>query len=355
VKTQTAPRIGAVLAALLLALAAACTTPPPPVLQPTDQPAAPPAAGQGAGLIGVNPDVASTPNARTKTVTYGPWTVPAATGTAHGEEGMISDALAWGVPKPCTNCYVTSMHATLKYADGRDANTDTGQWLHHIVLSSMGYPDPTCGGTLVGLLGEKFFASGNERTRARFPAGYGYHVGRYDSWNLLYDLMNSTTAPAPVKVEMTFDWVPDTTPGMHPLRPVWLDVGNCGQSAVVAGAGAYQYSRTWTLKRQGKVIGLGGHLHDGGTHLTVRDADTGALLCTSVAGYGGPGYEGPPGHQAAYLSSMSQCLAPDGAHAVGAVTNGERLSITAYYDADLHPQHGDHPVMGIAMVFVSPS
>jgi hypothetical protein len=379
VEKTAASRIGAGSAAVLLIMAlVACTT---PRSQPMADPAVPPPDGVGAGVRGVNPDIASTPGAITSTVTYGPWTVPAAVGTDHGQEGMLENKLAFGVAKPCTNCYVTNIQATLKYADGRPANIDTGQWLHHMLLASSARTDAICSLSVMGLIGERFFASGNERTRARFPAGYGYPVGTWDSWTLVYDLMNASMAPSNVKIEMTYQWVPRTTPSMKPVRPVWLDVGPCGQADVPAGTGTYQFSRDWTVNRPGKVIGIGAHLHDGGTHLTVKNETAGQVVCTSVAGYGGPGYEDPEGamdhgqgagqsgsppstdghghtdvdHARLHLSSMTQCLAPTGDQPVALLASGQRVSITAYYDADKHPQHGGHPVMGIAILYTAPA
>lgn len=366
---------GGLVALLFLVGAVACnqpsTQPPPPP---------PPPGGAGGGVLGVNPDIPTTPGARTSVVTYGPWTVPASRGTEHGQEGMLRNRLAFNVPKPCTNCYITSVQPTLKWEDGRVANVDTGQWLHHMVLASSARSDPNCGLSILGLLGERIFASGNERTRVRAPVGYGYRIGALDSWNLIYDLMNSTMTPSRVKIEVTFGWVPDTTPGMKALRPVWLDVNQCGNSEVPARTGSYQYTYNWTVNVPGKLIGAGGHLHDGGTHITIRNESTGQLVCTSVAGYGGPGYEDPegPGHEhdgdhggtppttdghghtdadhaRMHLSSMTQCVAPDGDRPVTTFTAGQRVSMTAYYDADKWSQHGGHPVMGIAVIYIAAS
>ena len=159
-----------------------------------------------------------------------------------------------------------------------------------MVLASSARPDPLCSVSILSFLGERFFASGNERTRVRTPPGYGYPVGAADRWNLIYDLMNSNLAASRVKIEMTYQWVPNTTPGMKPLRPVWLDVNQCGTSEVPAGTGTYQYQYNWNVNVPGKLIGIGGHLHDGGTHIAIRNATTASphdeLLCNSVADWG---------------------------------------------------------------------
>jgi hypothetical protein len=36
------------------------------------------------------------------------------------------------IAKPCSRCYILAMNAGLEYLDGKDANTDTNMWLHHV-------------------------------------------------------------------------------------------------------------------------------------------------------------------------------------------------------------------------------
>jgi hypothetical protein len=116
-------RRGALLGLLaLVVVAVACTTPGGPL---------PPPAGVGDPIVGVNPDIQGTPGAQVKTIRYGPWTVPAATGTGHANAGMIKDKSLIGAERPCGDCYVTGITVDLKYPDGRVANSDTGLWLHH--------------------------------------------------------------------------------------------------------------------------------------------------------------------------------------------------------------------------------
>jgi hypothetical protein len=340
------------VAALLAAGTVACTRPVP---GPSPGSTAPPAAG--GAVVGVNPAIDSTPGARRTTLTYGPWEVSPTTGPAHDEQGMLAGA-AVAVRKPCTYCYLTGFWADLKGPGGQSVNTDTGQWLHHVVLLSTAGTDPRCGRSGVGVFGERFFASGNERTRARFPAGYGYPVGGLDVWTLVYEMMNETPEMSSLSVDITYEWVPATTAGMKPLRPAWLDVATCDTSTVPAGTGAYDYTGSWTVNRPGNVIGIGGHLHDGGTKIDLVNESTGDQLCTMTAGYGGPGYEGMAAHgpgapHASHLSSMTQCVAPTGDRPVGRLASGDQVVMTAHYDADQHPQHGDHPVMGIVILFVA--
>ena len=62
--------------------------------------------------------------------------------------------------KPCTDCLITWMEADLHYANGTPANADTNLWLHHTVLVNTAGQDTACHAPY-----ERFFASGNERTK----------------------------------------------------------------------------------------------------------------------------------------------------------------------------------------------
>jgi hypothetical protein len=110
----------------------------------------------------------------TKTVRYGPFTIPAGSET---DPGMIHNQLRFAVPRPCVDCFITSFTPDLVYADGTRATMATGPMLHHVVFTSQFRSDATCSGTWLGLAGERFFASGNERTKIALPAGYGTAIG----------------------------------------------------------------------------------------------------------------------------------------------------------------------------------
>lgn len=327
ITVSTARRHAAVLLVALAGLSASlvsCTRPP----------TTPPGGGQPG----------------TKTVRYGPFTVPAA---APGRMGMLSNNLAFNVEKPCSDCYITRMQAGLVNPDGTTANVDQGLWLHHMVMFDSAKQDLTCPGTGVGLLGQRFFSSGNERTAVDGLDGYGYRIGANDSWTLIYDLMNMTAERKPVYITVSFDYIPATTPGIKELTPMWLDINQCGTSERPAKTGQYSYGYTWRATRPGRLLGIAGHIHDGGTHLTIEH--NGQLVCDSKAGYGGPAYtEGPgsvdmPGM--AHLSSMTICRG-SAAQPVATIRTGDQIQLTAFYDSNAHMQMGDEPVMGIAVGYL---
>ncbi|KAL2260503.1 hypothetical protein VTK26DRAFT_5465 [Humicola hyalothermophila] len=99
----------------------------------------------------------SSANAQRAKVKYGPNTVPAT--TVHDGIGTY---YLQTVP-PCADCFITYAKAGLKYPDGSTANTNSGLWLHHVLVSNIEGSSQTC-----SLLGPPIFASGNERTAVDF-------------------------------------------------------------------------------------------------------------------------------------------------------------------------------------------
>ena len=162
---------------------------------------------------------------------WGPFVLPPA---GAGGDADHADVVIPDGPKPCTGCYLVGIEPDLVYADGTSANLDTGVMLHHAVFFASDKVDATCGGAPgFGELGERFFAAGNERTGGVLPAGFGYQVSD-GPWNGVFHVMNHSAVPRTVFVELRTRWVRD---GVQPVRPVWLDMGNCGTSEYEVPAG----------------------------------------------------------------------------------------------------------------------
>jgi len=212
---------------------------------------------------------------------------------------------------PCTNCWITRLEPDLIYQgdashpDGtvanynNNSNTD-GVWLHHFVIVD------GCN------LNNRIIASGNERTILQEPPGYGYFIGPGCSWLLNYHIHNSGINERHVAIRLNVTY---QTTALASAVPVWLDVSSNLNSEYTAPANpTYSDNHTgdtgmhadYTMSIQGKIIGMGGHVHDYG--ISVSAFNTGAgdrpkdWICTSVAGYGSgsvylsTGGSGAPGH-----------------------------------------------------------
>jgi hypothetical protein len=272
----------------------------------------------------------------TKVVRYGPFTLPAQT---EAGPGMINNKLQLAVRRPCLDCYITSFRPNLVYGDGSSATMDTGAMLHHFVLTSQFRGDATCGGSWLGLAGERFFASGDERTALELPSGYGYRVRWYDSWNLLVDLMNHATTSQTVYVEVTFTYRPYWE-SVRSVRPVWLDIDQCGDSEYSIPAGFSDTHWDWNVNVPGSIVAMIGHLHGHGVAIEATNESRGGVsICKSVATLDPMNVHG--------VESMSTCTGDP----LATVHQGETVRLHSMYQSS----HAADDVMGIMLAYVRPS
>jgi hypothetical protein len=289
------------------------------------------------------------PGEQTTPVRYGPYTLQGATpgpdGHAHAHSG---NRFQLNVQKPCTDCYITAMQAQLVNTAGQVVGISTGPQLHHMVLfnSQNGRTDATCP-TGLGLLGQRFFASGDERTMHDLPPGYGYKVNADARWNLIWDMGNFSTQSQTVYYQVNFTWVPASTANMRDVEPIWLDIVQCGISQYPVPAGVSQRSYSWTVNRPGDLLTIVGHLHDHGVNLAIRNDTTGQLICDTRAAYGeSPMYVDSHGER--HISSMSRCGGRQATAPVTSLASGQRVTITAHYDAP----EAIPDVMGISVGYI---
>jgi hypothetical protein len=270
----------------------------------------------------------------TKTIEYGPWTIPAGSGDPHDHmgAGMIDNQIVQNIAKPCTGCTIIGVTPDLVYTNGTKATVSEGPMLHHAAFfaQSSGKSDVTCGNSGPGILGERFFASGDERTAVDLTSlPYGYKVNSTETWNMVIDLMNWATTSKTVKLKMTIKYATGTdATSRAPLRPVWLDADGCSfDSLISVPVGLSDTHYDWKASFGGKLIAAAGHIHDHGVNVELTNQSAGgALLCNSVAGYGGAGYETPDGRK--HVSSMNVCTG----NPIATVTKGQTLRLHANYN-----------------------
>jgi hypothetical protein len=288
-------------------------------------------------LVAVAPAEPAHAATYTRVVRYGPFTIPG--GTA-ADPGMINNNLRFAVQRPCIDCYITSFTPDLVYADGTPATMDNGGvMLHHTVFTSQFRRDATCGNAWLGLAGERFFASGDERTAITFPAGYGYRVRWYDSWNQLVDLMNHSSTAKTVYVQVTYTYRPSWE-SVKTVRPVWLDIDQCGDSEYSIPAGFSERYWDWRVNVPGNVVAMIGHVHGHGVAVeATNESRGGQSICRSVAE--------PDPMDIHRVLSMSTC-------------SGDPLAVLQRDDiVRLHSEyqsaHAADDVMGIMLGYVNPS
>lgn len=128
---------------------------------------------------------------------------------------------------PCKNCTITYVHASLEYPNGTYANANTSAWLHHCVMINLAHTDTVCGPNYYGH-GQRWFASGNERTPASFTLDghipLGYHIGASDIMVMEAELMNQALFNQTVMLAITYEWIDGSPDDFFAIRPIWMDI-----------------------------------------------------------------------------------------------------------------------------------
>jgi hypothetical protein len=293
----------------------------------------------------------------TKVIEYGPYTIPAGGGDPHdhGSMGQLKNQIVFNISKPCTGCTLIGATPDLVYTNGAKANITEGPMLHHAVFmaQSSGKTDATCGNSGPGQLGERFFATGNERTAIDLQSlNYGYKVNSSETWNMVYDLMNWETTSKTVKIKMTWKYATGSDhTNRAPLRPVWLDADGCSMdSEISVPFGVSDTHFDWNATFGGKMIAAAGHIHDHGVNVEVTNKSAGeALLCNSKAGYGGPGYVTHVDGRS-HISSMGVCTG----NPLGTIKSGDTLRLHGIYNVP-EGHHAINDAMIIAIAYINPS
>jgi hypothetical protein len=210
--------------------------------------------------------------------------------------------------------------------------------LHHFVIGALNKVDTACPNRKVaGLFVQPLIGSGMERTPITFQDPYALEVNANDAWGAVWHLMNMSGTARTVYVKYTLGvQYGATADNTRFITPFWADARGCpaGETWDVPGnggvGGVETYTKSWPMPFDGYLIGIGGHLHDGGISITTKHGD-GSFLCQNLATYA-----------SGMLDVISACPMHD------TVTAGEMISVTSRYDNSA--PHDD--VMGIAVMFL---
>jgi hypothetical protein len=190
-----------------------------------------------------------------------------------------------GVEKPAVDGWITRIKPDLVNVDG-SIPLSSKVMFHHGVWLNSSRKDATAVGSGVNL--ERFYATGEEKTIASFPKGYGYQYKATDIWLLNHMIHNLTPQAMTLYATYTIDFIPADSPaaeGIKPVTPIWMDVQN-GHSLypvfdVHRGTGGkdgrFTYpdeaknpypdgnkQNEWTVDRDGVLLSTAGHVHAGG-------------------------------------------------------------------------------------------
>jgi len=206
-------------------------------------------------------------------------------------QNRIDNKTITGLERPAANGWITRIQPDLVRADGSVPKSSQIMF-HHGVWINNSYNDTTGGS------GERFYATGEEKTIVDLPDGFGYRYKKTDNWVFNNMIHNLTPEAMTLYAAYTVNFIPDTAPtaaGIRPVRPIWMDVENGSGYPVFdthrdsGGAdGEFTYPQDtpggpygggrkkneWTVDRDGVLINTTGHVHTGGlnTELFMRRA-----------------------------------------------------------------------------------
>jgi hypothetical protein len=219
---------------------------------------------------------------------------------------------------------------------------------------------------------ERFFAAGNERTTLDLTGAKvggkntAYFIGKEDKFRFIVDMMNMNMEDRTMYLTMTYEFVDGPLPsGWKSIKPIWLDVNQCGTSEVHAPHADQKFtitSKPWTPNIEGDIAFTIGHLHDGGLNLEFFTNDK-TMQCDSVAKYG----EKPEFVYAGntkmmngdllakeHISTMTTCTHDNSA--VKRVEKNQTWTIKGHYDYGKRAGNiadGEQmDIMGLGIVFV---
>ena len=231
-------------------------------------------------------------------------------------------------PAPDEEGYITNARATVVTADNEPVSVHSVH-LHHAVWVNTEEDDTTCAGGPWS--GERFFATGKERTPMNLPAGHGYHWSNAGGdgsgwWNVFHlDPMHGD-GENNIFIRLRLGFTTDPT--ITPVLPIWLDVnGSCTKNLTFDvpksddGKRFRIRSDKITLPVSGRMIGSAGHLHDGGLWLKLRNLTRDEDVFTSEAVYGSNMGKW-------FLAKMTSFFGLPGKE----INPGDELKVTAVYN-----------------------
>jgi hypothetical protein len=199
----------------------------------------------------------------TITVRVGPLTLPAH--TDHMKMPQPADVF-WSIP---IDGWLLAYTPQLVDAKG---NSVPGRVLHHTAFWNMSRSDFLCPNKE-----EHIFGAGSELTNWMEIPGYGYRVQKGDKVRIETMVHNPTeTSYDGVYLEVKIPYADATNANANsPVKsvyPAWMDVQSCGGSGYDLKAGPNENIGTVTVKYDGVLLGVGGHMHDYAKQIVLEDA-----------------------------------------------------------------------------------
>lgn len=194
------------------------------------------------------------------TVRVGPVHLPA---RSHHDAVAQAPDRFFGVP---VDGWLTSYRPRLVDGGGEPV---PGRLLHHVAFWNTERPDFLCPSKE-----EHLFGAGGEMNVWPALPGVGYRVREGDRIRVSTMFHNPTETAYPevyLEVEVGYRSTDEVASRLAAVYPVWLDVQGCGDSGYDLVPGENVDRSEFVMEYGGRLLGLGGHMHDYGRSLRVED------------------------------------------------------------------------------------
>ena len=171
--------------------------------------------------------------------------------------------------------WLRGYHPRLTDAEGRRV---PNRLLHHVAFWNAERPDILCPSKE-----EHIFGAGGEMNDWMAVPGFGYRVDTGDRIRVTTMFHNPTDTSYPetyLEVQIEYQAEGGAGPDPKSVYPVWFDVQECGRSGYDLEPGLNETAGTFEMPYSGRLLGVGGHLHDFGQRLRLENATTGEEIAT---------------------------------------------------------------------------
>lgn len=206
------------------------------------------------------------------TVRIGPVNLPANT-----EHTAVAQPPTFWLTIPFDG-WLTAYHPSITDAKDQPA---PNKLLHHVAFFDTARPDFLCANKE-----EHIFGAGAEMNDWPMIPGFGYRVHKNDRIRISTMFRNPTMknySDVFLQVRIGYQMLSEDHAALKDIYPAWFDVMECGASAYDLVPGESTKTAQFKLRYSGKLLALGGHLHDYGQWLVLKNLQTNETIATLEA------------------------------------------------------------------------
>jgi hypothetical protein len=172
--------------------------------------------------------------------------------------------------------WITAYHPSL--VDGSGAPLP-GRMLHHVAFWNTARADFLCPNK-----DEHIFGAGGEMNDWPALPGFGYRVRKGDRIRVTTMFHNPTeTSYSSAWLVVRMEYQPDGGAPLKSVYPAWFDVKKCGDSSFPLAPDGTTLKADIAVNFSGRLLGVGGHLHDYGQQLELADSTQHQAIATLKA------------------------------------------------------------------------